>query len=60
MNGEEMQLYTSVPSGSSPFVGGLDEFDRVISERPADEGYVAVVPNLFHRFTSEVWPSWTD
>ena len=63
VNGEETEMYTSVPSGSGPFpvvviafhVGGLDEFDRVMADRLAEEGYVAVVPDLFHRFTPEIW-----
>ena len=63
VNGEDMEMYTSVPSGSGPFpgvviafhVGGLDEFDRVMADKLAEAGYVAVVPDMFHRFTPEIW-----
>ena len=61
IGGHEMDMYASVPSGSGPFpavviafhVGGLDEFDKVMADRFAAEGYVAVVPDLFHRYTDE-------
>ena len=57
VNGEDMEMYTSVPSGSGPFpavvvafhVGGVDDFDRVMADRLAEAGYVAVVPDMFHR-----------
>ena len=63
VNGEDMEMYTSVPSGAGPFpavvvafhVDGLDEFDRVMADRLAEAGYVAVVPDMFHRFTPEIW-----
>ena len=63
VNGEDMEMYTSVPSGSGPFpgvviafhVGGLDEFDRVMADKLAEAGFVAVVPDMFHRFTPEIW-----
>ncbi|MCH8832472.1 MAG: dienelactone hydrolase family protein [Chloroflexi bacterium] len=61
VNGHEMDMYASIPSGSGPFpavviafhVGGLDEFDKAMADRLAAEGYVAVVPDLFHRLTEE-------
>ncbi len=61
VNGEEMALYAAVPDGSGPFpavviafhVGGMDEFDQVMADRFAEEGYVAVVPDLFHRLSEE-------
>ena len=61
VNGSEMDMYAAVPSGSGPFpavviafhVGGMDEFDKVMADRFAEEGYVAVVPDLFHRYTEE-------
>ena len=61
VGGHEMDMYASVPSGSGPFpavviafhIGGLDEFDKVMADRFAAEGYVAVVPDLFHRYTDE-------
>ena len=51
----------SLEGGSGPFpavviafhVGGLDDFDRAMADRLAAEGYVAVVPDLFHRLTEE-------
>ena len=62
VDGSQMDMYASVPSGSGPFpavviafhVGGLDEFDRTMADRLAAEGYVAVVPDLFHRLSDEV------
>ena len=62
VNGEEMDMYAAIPSGSGPFpavviayhVGGMDDFDKVMADRFAEEGYVAVVPDLFHRFSEEV------
>ena len=61
VNGESMEMYASIPSGPGPHpavviafhVGGVDEFDKVMADRLAEEGYVAVVPDLFHRFTDE-------
>ena len=61
VNGESMEMYASIPSGPGPHpavviafhVGGVDEFDKVMADRFAEEGYVAVVPDLFHRFTDE-------
>ena len=61
VGGHEMDMYASVPSGSGPFpavviafhIGGLDEFDKAMADRLAAEGYVAVVPDLFHRYTEE-------
>ena len=62
VNGQEMEMYASVPSGAGPHpavviafhVGGLDEFDKVMADRLAAAGYVAVVPDLFHRLSQEV------
>ena len=62
VNGHEMDMYASIPSGSGPFpavviafhVGGLDDFDRAMADRLAAAGYVAVVPDLFHRLSAEV------
>jgi carboxymethylenebutenolidase len=61
VNGQQMEMYASVPSGPGPHpavviafhVGGVDEFDKVMADRLAAEGYVAVVPDLFHRLTPE-------
>ena len=60
--GSEMDMYAALPSGSGPHpavviafhVGGLDEFDKAMADRLAEAGYVAVVPDLFHRFSQEV------
>jgi len=62
VNGRDMDVYASIPSGSGPFpaiviafhVGGMDEFDKAMADRLATEGYVAVVPDLFHRLSEEV------
>ena len=62
VNGQDMEMYASVPSGSGPHpavviafhIGGLDEFDKTMADRLAAEGYAAVVPDLFHRLTPEV------
>ena len=62
VNGQEMEMYASVPSGSGPFpavviafhVGGVDEFDKAMADRLAAEGYAAVVPDLFHRLSAEI------
>ena len=62
VDGHPMDMYASVPSGSGPFpavviafhVGGMDEFDRTMADRLAEEGYIAVVPDLFHRLSEEV------
>ena len=62
VGGSEMDMYAALPEGSGPHpavviafhVGGLDEFDKTMADRLAEAGYVAVVPNLFHRFPQEV------
>ena len=62
VNGQDMEMYASLPSGSGPHpavvvafhVAGLDEFDKVMANRLAEEGYVAVVPDLFHRLSPEI------
>jgi carboxymethylenebutenolidase len=62
VDGSEMDMYAAIPEGSGPHpavviafhVGGLDEFDKVMADRLAEAGYVAVVPDLFHRFPREV------
>ena len=62
VGGSEMDMYAALPEGSGPHpavviafhVGGLDEFDKVMADRLAEAGYVAVVPDLFHRFPQEV------
>ena len=62
VGGADMDMYAAVPSGPGPHpavviafhVGGMDEFDKTMADRLAEEGYVAVVPNLFHRLSKEV------
>ena len=62
VDGEDMQAYTSVPSGAGPFpavvviqaAGGVNEFIRGISDKLAAEGYAAVAPDLFHRIGADV------
>jgi carboxymethylenebutenolidase len=52
-----MPLYVSVPDGTGPFpalvviqhLTGVDEFMQGIAQRLAGAGYVAAVPNLYHR-----------
>ena len=58
----EMDMYAALPDGSGPHpavviafhVGGLDDFDRKMADQLAEAGFVAVVPDLFHRFSKEV------
>ena len=62
VGGSEMDMYSAQPQGSGPHpavviafhVGGLDDFDRKMADQLAEAGYVAVVPDLFHRFSQEV------
>ncbi len=57
-----MNMYAALPDGSGPHpavviafhVGGLDDFDRKMADQLAEAGFVAVVPDLFHRFSKEV------
>ena len=62
VGGSEMDMYAAQPEGSGPHpavviafhVGGLDDFDRKMADQLAEAGYVAVVPDLFHRFSPQV------
>jgi carboxymethylenebutenolidase len=62
VDGQEMDLYASVPSGSGPFPAvvvsqhgsGVDQFIQTICDRLAEAGYAAVAPNLFHRITDDL------
>ena len=62
VDGEDMDLYASVPSGSGPFSaivvsqhgGGVDRFIQTICDRFAEAGYAAVAPNLYHRTPDDV------
>jgi len=57
VDGQEMNMYVSTPSGSGPspavvvihHASGVDPFTRSIVDRLAEEGYVALAPNLYHR-----------
>ena len=63
VDGDEMQMYASVPSSSAGFTApypavlvaqhatGVDEFIQDICDRLAAAGYAAVAPNLYHRVT---------
>ena len=56
-----MEVYTSLPSGLGPFPavvvsqhgGGVDQFIRDTANKLSGEGYAAVAPNLFHRYTED-------
>ena len=62
VGGSEMDMYAALPDGSGPHpavviafhVGGLDDFDRKMADQLAEAGFVAVVPDLFHRFPKAV------
>jgi len=62
VDGQDMDMYASVPSGSGPFSaivvsqhgGGVDRFIQTICDRFAEAGYAAVAPNLYHRISDEV------
>jgi len=62
VGGSEMDMYAALPDGSGPHpavviafhVGGLDDFDRKVADQLAEAGFVAVVPDLFHRFSKAV------
>ena len=52
-----MRLYVSAPAGNGPFPallvmqhqGGVDQFIQQITDRLANDGYVAAAPDLYHR-----------
>lgn len=58
----EMTLYGNAPAGAGPFPGivviqhgpGVDRFVRTMVDRLAQQGYVAVAPDLYHRFPAEM------
>ena len=63
VDGQDMETYASVPSGSSgPFpavvviqaAGGVNDFIKSVADNLAAEGYAAVAPDLFHRIGPEV------
>ncbi len=57
VDGADMRLYVSVPSGTDPFPavvviqhqGGVDDFMEEMTQRVASAGYAAVAPDLYHR-----------
>jgi carboxymethylenebutenolidase len=57
VDGSDMRLYVSVPSGTGPFPavvviqhqGGVDDFIEEMTQRVASAGYAAVAPDLYHR-----------
>jgi carboxymethylenebutenolidase len=65
VEGREMDLYASVPSGSGPFAAvvvahpasGVGEFTQSVADRLAAAGYAAVAPNRFHRVPQDVLAS---
>ena len=66
VDGQDMQLYASVPSSSGGFsaphpavviahpASGVAEFTQSIADRLAEAGYAAVASDLFHRVTDEM------
>ena len=62
VDGQDMQVYSSIPTGSGPFpavvvihhAAGVDPFTRDIADRLAGEGYVAAAPDLFHRVAHDL------
>ena len=62
VDGQDMDMYASVPSGSGPFSaivvsqhgGGVDQFIQTICDRFAEAGYATVAPNLYHRVPDDV------
>jgi carboxymethylenebutenolidase len=57
VDGADMRLYVSVPSGTGSFPavvviqhqGGVDDFIEEMTQRVANAGYAAVAPDLYHR-----------
>ena len=62
VDGHDMDLYLSVPSGDGPFPavvvsqhgGGVDTFIREMTGRLAEAGFAACAPNLYHRITDDM------
>lgn len=62
VDGQEMSVYSSVPSGSGPFpavliahpASGVSEFTQSIADRLAEAGFAGVAPDLFHRVTEDM------
>ncbi len=62
VDGQDMDVYLTMPDAAGPFPavvvsqhgGGVDQFIREMADRLAAEGYVAIAPNLFHRYSEEM------
>jgi len=62
VDGQDMDVYISVPSGSGPFpaiviahpASGVGEFTQSIADRLAAAGFAAVAPDRFHRVTKDM------
>ena len=62
VNGSEMQVYSSMPSGEGEFpavviahpASGVSDFTQSIADKLAESGFVAVAMDLFHRVTPEM------
>ncbi|MFM2128476.1 MAG: hypothetical protein RL477_22 [Pseudomonadota bacterium] len=58
VDGADMGLYVAMPDGKGPFPavavmyhrGAIDDFTKDRADRLAREGFIAVVPDLFHRY----------
>lgn len=56
--GDQIRAYVARPEGPGPYPGvvlmhhvlGWDEYHREFARRFAENGYIAIVPNLFERF----------
>jgi carboxymethylenebutenolidase len=67
-DGGAMQAYTATPDGSGPFpeilvfqeAFGVNHHIRVMAERFAEEGYIAIAPELFHRSAPAGWEAAYD
>ena len=65
VNGQNMEVYGSVPDGKGPFPAvvviqhapGVDNFIRTMADRLAAAGYAAAAPDLYHRLDSSVDPT---
>ena len=62
VDGQDMDLYFSMPSGDGPFPavlvsqhgGGVDKFIRETTDRLAEAGFAACAPSLYHRITDDM------
>lgn len=58
VDGTDMGLYVAMPEGKGPFPavavmyhrGAIDDFTKDRADRLAQAGFIAVVPDLFHRY----------